>query len=138
MDEANGANAFAMRPDIVGMRDGRAAWIIDTKWKQLSPDELREGAVQSDMYQMYAYASSYGCTDVVLLYPHHGVLGKQGGERTSYRMHAPVRTAAGFGAGRIRIATVDLSDLGAVPAQLRSLFPEQSAQTVGAMAGSKG
>lgn len=138
MNDADGANAFAMRPDVVGMRDGRAAWIIDTKWKQLSPDELREGAVQSDMYQMVAYASSYGCTDVVLLYPHHGALGKQGGERSSYRMHAPVRTAAGFGAGRIRIATVDLSDLGAVPAQLRSLFPEQSAQAAGAMAASNG
>lgn len=128
MDETDGANAFAMRPDVVGMRDGRAAWIIDTKWKQLSPDEVREGAVQSDMYQMYAYASSYGCTDVVLLYPHHRALGMQGGERTSYRMHAPVRTSAGFDTGRIRIATVDLSDLGAVPGQLRALFPDQASR----------
>lgn len=126
MDEADGANAFAMRPDVVGMRDGRAAWIIDTKWKQLSPDEVREGAAQSDMYQMYAYGSSYGCTDVVLLYPHHGSLGKQDGERTSYRIHAPIRTLTGSGTGRIRIATVDLSDLSSVPKQLRALFADQA------------
>lgn len=69
VDEKSGANAFAMRPDAVGMKHGQVAWIICTKWKQLSPQEAWEGASQADLYQMYAYAHNYGCGDVVLLYP---------------------------------------------------------------------
>jgi 5-methylcytosine-specific restriction enzyme subunit McrC len=126
LDESSRANAFAMRPDVVGMKDGQAAWIIDTKWKQLSLEETREGASQSDLYQMYAYANNYACDDVVLLYPHHGGLGKHVETRASYRLHTGIRTQAGFGAGRIRIATIDLSDLKSVPGQLRALFPDRS------------
>jgi len=126
VDEASGANAFAMRPDVVGMKGGEAVWVIDTKWKQLSSEEAREGATQSDLYQMYAYANNYGCGDVVLLYPHHWALGEHAGTRAIYRLHAPIRTQAGFSSGRIRTATIDLSDLRSVPGQLMALFPDRA------------
>lgn len=67
--------AFAMKPDIVGVRKGLYEWILDTKWKMLSQVEWREGVAQADMYQMYAYASCYDCPKVILLYPHHHELG---------------------------------------------------------------
>jgi 5-methylcytosine-specific restriction enzyme subunit McrC len=130
VDESRGANAFAMRPDAVGMKDGAAAWIIDTKWKQLSPEEAREGASQSDLYQMYAYAHNYGCDDVVLLYPHYAALGTHVGTRASYLLQTPVGTRSGLRAARIRMATIDLSDLKSVPGQLRALFPQENAVAV--------
>ncbi|TQK03469.1 McrC family protein [Herbaspirillum sp. SJZ107] len=130
-DESNGTRAFAMRPDVVGMRDGRAAWIVDTKWKQLSPDEVRDGAGQSDIYQMYAYASSYGCPDVVLLYPHHSGLGTQRGARASYQFQTAIRMPDGLANGRLRIATIDLGRLDSIPIQLQALFAEQPAYTAG-------
>lgn len=129
VDESSGANAFAMRPDAVGMKNGQVAWIIDTKWKQLSPEEVREGASQSDLYQMYAYANNYGCSDVVLLYPHHAALGAYGGTRASYSLQTPIRTQAGFSAARIRTATIDLSDLKSVPGQLLALFRDRAEDT---------
>jgi 5-methylcytosine-specific restriction enzyme subunit McrC len=126
VDESGGANAFAMRPDAVGTKHGQVAWIIDTKWKQLSPEEAREGASQSDLYQMYAYANNYGCGDVVLLYPHYAALGAHAGTTASYRLQTPVRTQVGFGVARIRTATIDLSDLKSVPSQLLALFPDRA------------
>ena len=57
--DSKGNGAFAMKPDIVGVREGGYEWILDTKWKMLSQDEWREGVAQSDLYQMYAYASCY-------------------------------------------------------------------------------
>jgi 5-methylcytosine-specific restriction enzyme subunit McrC len=126
VDETSGASAFAMRPDAVGMKNGEAAWIIDTKWKQLSPKEAREGASQPDLYQMYAYANNYHCADVVLLYPHHSALGGHSGTRASYRLQTPVGTQPGFGAARIRTATIDLNDLKSVPGQLLALFPDRA------------
>lgn len=132
VDESSGANAFAMRPDAVGMRNGQVVWIIDTKWKQLSPAEAREGASQSDLYQMHAYANNYGCDDVVLLYPHYAALGAHAGTRAAYRLQTPVRTQGGFGAARIRTATIDLGDLKSVPGQLLALFPDRADDAVAA------
>ena len=129
MNEVDRTQAFAMRPDVVGMRNGRAVWIVDTKWKQLSPDEVRDGAAQSDIYQMYAYATSYGCLDVVLLYPHYSGLGTQGGARASYQFHAAIGTPDGLASGRLRIATIDLTVLASIPMQLQALFPDQAAYT---------
>lgn len=108
------------------MKNGRAAWIIDTKWKQLSPEEAREGASQSDPYQMYAYANNCGCSDVVLLYPHHAALGACGGNRASYCLQKPVKTQAGFSTARIRTTTIDLSGLKSVPKQLLSDLAEDT------------
>jgi 5-methylcytosine-specific restriction enzyme subunit McrC len=125
IDESSNANAFAMKPDIVGFRGGQTAWIVDTKWKQLSVEEAREGAAQADLYQMYAYANNYVCQDVILLYPHHAGLGADAGVRGSYRLNAWFTRQAGPAISRIKIATIDLSDLQSVPTQLYALFASQ-------------
>jgi len=74
-------------------------------------------AAQGDMYQMYAYAQRYECRDVVLMYPHHAGLGPGCGVRRTYA----VRRDDGAGTGRVRIATVDLTDLRTVPAQIKAV-----------------
>lgn len=61
---------FLMKPDIVVKRkqDG-AVFILDTKWKLLSPAKANCGISQADMYQMYAYQKKYQAENVTLLYP---------------------------------------------------------------------
>ena len=61
---------FLMKPDIVVKRkhDG-AVFILDTKWKLLSPAKANCGISQADMYQMYAYQKKYQAKIVTLLYP---------------------------------------------------------------------
>jgi 5-methylcytosine-specific restriction enzyme subunit McrC len=119
-DELSGANAFAMKPDVIGISNGRAKWIIDCKWKQLSEDDTRQGVQQADLYQMYAYANNYHCPNVVLLYPHHLALRRDAGVMATYTLHQWVGNAR----GQIRVATVDLSDLRTMQSQLCALFPD--------------
>ena len=61
---------FLMKPDLVVKRkqDG-AVFILDTKWKLLSPAKANCGISQADMYQMYAYQKKYQAKSVTLLYP---------------------------------------------------------------------
>ena len=50
---------FALRPDIVIIRDDGSKIIIDTKWKSLTDKpRINYGISQADMYQMYAYAKN--------------------------------------------------------------------------------
>ncbi|WP_308142726.1 McrC family protein [Burkholderia pseudomallei] len=114
-------SAFLMKPDVTALRDGRVRWILDTKWKELSPGEAKEGVAQSDLYQMYAYASCYDCSDVVLLYPHHRSLGPTAGVRASYLLNPWAESARQEGTRRVRVATVDLADLKTVPEQLERI-----------------
>jgi 5-methylcytosine-specific restriction enzyme subunit McrC len=116
-DEVAERDAFLLKPDIVGRVGEKSAWIIDTKWKELSQQEAREGVAQGDMYQMYAYAQRYECPDVVLIYPHHAGLGLVGGVRRTYA----VRRDDDSGTGRVRIATVDLTDIRSVPNQIKAV-----------------
>jgi 5-methylcytosine-specific restriction enzyme subunit McrC len=120
-DEGQGRSAFLMKPDVVGFRNGRAEWILDTKWKALTDGEAREGVAQSDLYQMYAYASCYNCAEVVLLYPHHPSLGATAGIRSTYSLNPWAGHPGADGARRVRIATIDLVDLRTVPEQLERL-----------------
>lgn len=116
-DEIAERDAFLLKPDIVGRVDEKPVWIIDTKWKELSQHEAREGVAQGDMYQMYAYAQRYECADVVLMYPHHAGLGLTGGVRRTYS----VRREDDGRSGRVRIATIDLTDLRSVPSQIKAV-----------------
>lgn len=126
VDESSKRDVFAMKPDVVGLKDRVPQWIMDTKWKQLSQEEAKEGVSQSDLYQMYAYANRYACSDVVLVYPHHAGMGATAGLRTSYQL----KSWTGGGVARIRVATLDLSDLKSVPWQLSSILEfEPSAAT---------
>jgi 5-methylcytosine-specific restriction enzyme subunit McrC len=76
-----GRKRFQTRPDIIVREARRSApiAIIDTKWKRLSPavEDRKHGVSQGDIYQMMAYGRLYGCTNLVLLYPHHGGLGAE-------------------------------------------------------------
>lgn len=126
IDEATERNAFALKPDIVGMKNGSHAWIIDTKWKTLSTNELREGISQGDIYQMYAYSMRYDCTDVILLYPHHNGLGETPGCRASYRLNDSLNSLDGELTAKIRIATLDLTNLSTIAHQLDSLIDNPS------------
>lgn len=116
-DEVAELDAFLLKPDIVGRVGEKLVWIIDTKWKELSQQEAKEGVAQADMYQMYAYAQRYECPDVVLMYPHNAGLGPEHGIRRTYS----VRRDDDSGMGRVRIATIDLADLRTVPEQVRAV-----------------
>lgn len=121
-EEQANREVFAMKPDVIGLREGHVRWILDTKWKQLSSAEAKEGVVQSDMYQMYAYASCYDCSDAVLLYPHHTELGELPGLRNRYVLNPWSSGEDPEAIRRVQIATIDLADLHTVPAQLRKIL----------------
>lgn len=60
---------IALKPDIVIYKDENPKIIIDTKWKKGSRNG-KENYSQGDVYQMYAYITSYKeCEKCVLLYP---------------------------------------------------------------------
>ena len=62
-------NEIALKPDIVIYKDNKPKVIIDTKWKSSSINN-REIYYQSDIYQMYAYITTYAeCEECILLYP---------------------------------------------------------------------
>ena len=113
----------------VGLKDRLPKWIMDTKWKELSLEEAKEGVSQSDLYQMYAYANCYACNDVVLVYPHHAGMGSVAGVRASYKLKSfAVRMGQEEKVARIRVATLDLSDLKSVPKQLSAIFQGEIAE----------
>ena len=77
VDEA-GRGRFNLRPDVlIGTPRQSPTLILDTKWKHLAKDGLASGprVPQSDLYQLYAYATRFDCADNVLLYPSAGPLG---------------------------------------------------------------
>jgi 5-methylcytosine-specific restriction enzyme subunit McrC len=114
-EHANGAPVFELRPDIVMGRADEVAFVIDTKWKRLQEDAHREGVTSADAYQMFAYAREYAAPSVTLLYPHHAALGAWVPQRAEYRLKGGSRQHIG-------VATVDLRNLGCVPAQLAGIF----------------
>jgi 5-methylcytosine-specific restriction enzyme subunit McrC len=60
---------FALRPDIsVWDEDGIVA-IFDAKWKRLDLSLSNFGVSPADAYQLTAYASSYNCPQLVLVFP---------------------------------------------------------------------
>ena len=111
-----------MKPDVVGIRGSKVEWILDTKWKQLSIDDAKEGVSQADLYQMYAYASCYDCSDVVLLYPYHKELGGNAGVSGHYLLNPWLADVNGEKFKRVRIATIDLADLRTVTRQLKEIL----------------
>ena len=125
-DEDAGKAVFTMKPDVIGSRDIEAEWILDTKWKQLSIEEAKAGVAQSDLYQMYAYANCYNCTDVVLLYPHHKELGPNPGVRQSYLLNPWIQEVSDQKNRRVRVASIDLENLNTVTTQLRKIILTQN------------
>lgn len=92
---------IALKPDIVVYKEGVPKIIIDTKWKRGTWNG-KENYNQGDVYQMYAYVTSYGeCEKCVLLYPRE--------EEESFIMNWKVNGAE---EKRILMRSVDLSSLG--------------------------
>ncbi|ASJ07384.1 McrC family protein [Thermococcus pacificus] len=60
---------FWLIPDITIQTTDGMKIIIDTKYKLLDKEDQKLGVSQSDLYQMYAYASHWNADAVVLLYP---------------------------------------------------------------------
>ncbi len=118
-DVETGAGVFQTRPDITGLRDGKPAWIIDTKWKRLGEDERNQGIAQVDVYQMLGYAHRYAVRDVFLLYPHQVGIDGEAGLQRHFRI---LGGASAHAAQNIHVASVDLRDLRQVPDQLRSIL----------------
>lgn len=68
----NGENhkKFSLRPDLVVTRDDGSIVILDTKWKSLLNDKVKNfGISQADMYQIYVYSKKYETSEIWLLYP---------------------------------------------------------------------
>ena len=62
-------NEVALKPDIIIYKNDKPKIILDTKWKSAVWGE-REVYKQNDIYQMYAYITSYiECEKCILLYP---------------------------------------------------------------------
>ena len=129
LDENNRRPAFALKPDVTAYRNSKIEWILDTKWKQLSIAEAKEGVAQSDLYQMHGYAHTYQCADVVLLYPHHQQLGLSIGNRNSYLLQSSIADAEQDAKKRVRVATIDLTNLKTVGKQLEAIFSVAIANT---------
>lgn len=62
--------SFQLKPDIVVTRKSdRAVFVLDTKWKLLSPKKTNYGISQQDIYQMFVYQKRCRVEHVTLLYP---------------------------------------------------------------------
>ena len=62
--------AFKVRPDLLFTKRAQTVAIADAKWKH--PKLSTRGFVlpdQSDLYQLHAYASVFGCDQLALIYP---------------------------------------------------------------------
>ncbi len=83
-----GQKRFHLRPDLVlrkrtssptfllGAGEGSLevqtpTWVLDIKWKWLTPTLPHYGIDQSDLYQLYAYGRKYEADALYLLYPAH-------------------------------------------------------------------
>lgn len=118
---ADGKGRFATQPDIIVETLGHDDdWILDTKWKRLKGiDDPTYGVVQSDVYQMMAYSQVHHCKRLMLLYPHHHGIHQEPGRIADFNVSGTDDT-------QLVIATLDLSDISSVPAQLRRLLDHKS------------
>ena len=93
---------FALRPDIVIIRDDGLKIILDTKWKSLTDKpRINYGISQADMYQMYAYAKKYHTSEIWLLYP----------QNAEMRGHDDIMFRSADGV-KVQIFLVDVADIG--------------------------
>lgn len=109
---------FRLIPDLV-IDDAHEPVIIDTKWKELDPNDPKLGVDQSDVYQMLAYGHSYSTESIrprlVLLYPHHINLKQKEGILREWAVTGSKLP--------LNIATTDISRH-RTPAQWQALFDQ--------------
>lgn len=114
-----GASCFELRPDIVVMETGNHLAVIDTKWKRLKSNGVREDISTSDLYQMFAYAKQYQVPSVILLYPHCLELGEWKPCRNSYRFRESGLDDVNH---TLHITSLPLDDLKLVRVYLKSIL----------------
>ncbi|ASJ17101.1 hypothetical protein A3L04_08480 [Thermococcus chitonophagus] len=68
MDREYSRGYFKLIPDITIEVQGKR-YVIDLKYKLLTKEEKKLGVSQSDLYQMYAYATKWNADGVLLIYP---------------------------------------------------------------------
>ena len=62
--------AFRLKPDLAFReKPDKFPLLLDAKYKLLKPDEEDYDVAREDFYQMYAYARSYNCPTVLMIYP---------------------------------------------------------------------
>ncbi len=65
----HGKKTLALKADLLIERGDRRL-VMDTKWKRLSANKGgRQGVSRNDLFQLFAYAHTYGAQHNVLLYP---------------------------------------------------------------------
>lgn len=67
--QPGGEKVFLLHPDILLWEKSRLRSIIDTKYKQLDDLKISSGINEGDSYQMLAYATTFNCPKILLLYP---------------------------------------------------------------------
>lgn len=76
---------FKIKPDIIIEKENGTKIILDTKWKELIPDESKKYNIsQPDMYQMFAYSKKYNTPYIWLLYPITAEMKKFSSEKEIY------------------------------------------------------
>lgn len=79
---------FPLRPDLILRRNGEVVALADTKWKLLRVSSSNHLVPSNaDVYQMVAYASVYGVTELALIYPWQQ--GIETSVETRYRIRTP-------------------------------------------------
>lgn len=64
------SKSISTRPDLALYdQQGRLVKLFDSKWKLLSPSDVRLGVNQADAYQMSSYGHLYGVPELALIYP---------------------------------------------------------------------
>lgn len=95
-------HAFTLKPDLILERGDELLAIGDAKWKQLEVKGRFLVPSPGDIYQMNAYASAYGCSELALIYPWYS--GLKNSTETAFEL-PPLPC----GAPRITVIVVDLS-----------------------------
>jgi 5-methylcytosine-specific restriction enzyme subunit McrC len=110
---------FQTKPDILVRSHGKVILVVDTKWKCLrdGTDDRKRGISQADVYQLMAYAQLYNCDRLLMLYPHHAGLSKEG-VQANYGVAVPGKMQS----DRLQVATIDVGKPAAtVVAALRQI-----------------
>lgn len=117
-DIATRKPSFMTKPDVTIKSGNGDLLIIDTKWKVLDINKSKDGVQQQDMYQMFAYAKTYACKDVYLLYPYHPNLFSKPGISKSFKINFDEQNC------HIHVATIDIQNLDDVRRQLLALVTD--------------
>ena len=109
-DEERGKELFELRPDAV-ICTPNGPIVLDTKWKELHPNEEQLHVHRDDAYQMFAYGQAYKAERLVLLYPW-----LEGVEKGVVRHWSVVGTERHLG-----VATIDVGEPRNVASALRKI-----------------